>query len=423
MRITFALLSLALVAGSTSRAHADDEETWLLTLEPGFTLFLNEPQSDQFHPGVSFAAGVYRSFSPWFLAGIKLRASVFGSDDPPADPTWEDQPAGGLYTLSAALRFRFWRQDDPRRAVGPFIDLVGGPGLTDSIVRGTVEGGFGWGFEAGSAGISPVVRYQHVFHDDPIDNGVLQSDDAYILILGLEVALLDNRPVENLMVEPRDPCAELEEDIDGFMDDDGCPDPDNDGDGILDVDDACPNVPETFNGFNDHDGCPDQPAVEVVDDRLVVEEHVFFDFDQSDLREGAGETIQAIVALWAQHPGWQGIQIGGHTDNRGTREYNLDLSNRRVASVRAALEHAGMNPDRISGEGHGEMEPLVHGTDLSEREHQRNRRVEFLVVRGDGTEVPADVAAEEIQAVDPRPDPNPSATPTPATPQSTEDAQ
>jgi len=47
------------------------------------------------------------------------------------------------------------------------------------------------------------------------------------------------------------------EDKDGFKDDDGCPDVDNDADGIQDVKDQCPNVAEDFDGFEDNDGCPD----------------------------------------------------------------------------------------------------------------------------------------------------------------------
>ena len=48
-----------------------------------------------------------------------------------------------------------------------------------------------------------------------------------------------------------------EEDFDGFRDDDGCPDPDNDGDEILDTVDGAPNMPEDFDGFDDNDGIPD----------------------------------------------------------------------------------------------------------------------------------------------------------------------
>ena len=55
-----------------------------------------------------------------------------------------------------------------------------------------------------------------------------------------------------------DACAEQPEDVDGFEDDDGCPDRDNDGDGVPDVDDRCPVVAEDRDGFQDGDGCPEE---------------------------------------------------------------------------------------------------------------------------------------------------------------------
>ncbi|NLL13926.1 MAG: OmpA family protein [Fibrobacter sp.] len=55
----------------------------------------------------------------------------------------------------------------------------------------------------------------------------------------------------------KDRCPQDPEDIDGFQDDDGCPDPDNDNDGIPDLKDKCPNDPEDKDGFEDEDGCPD----------------------------------------------------------------------------------------------------------------------------------------------------------------------
>jgi outer membrane protein OmpA-like peptidoglycan-associated protein len=57
--------------------------------------------------------------------------------------------------------------------------------------------------------------------------------------------------------DQQDKCPDLAEDMDGFEDQDGCPDLDNDQDGIPDVDDACPNEPEDFDGESDADGCPD----------------------------------------------------------------------------------------------------------------------------------------------------------------------
>ena len=55
-----------------------------------------------------------------------------------------------------------------------------------------------------------------------------------------------------------DKCPDEPEDKDGFEDGDGCPDLDNDKDGIPDVTDKCPDKPETKNGFEDDDGCPDE---------------------------------------------------------------------------------------------------------------------------------------------------------------------
>jgi len=58
--------------------------------------------------------------------------------------------------------------------------------------------------------------------------------------------------------DDRDPCPQDAEDYDGFVDDDGCPDEDNDGDGVPDGYDSCPDVPEDLDGERDEDGCPDE---------------------------------------------------------------------------------------------------------------------------------------------------------------------
>ena len=62
-----------------------------------------------------------------------------------------------------------------------------------------------------------------------------------------------------------DRCPVVPEDVDGFEDEDGCPDRDEDGDGdtIVDRDDRCPTEPETFQGYEDEDGCPDRPICTV----------------------------------------------------------------------------------------------------------------------------------------------------------------
>lgn len=66
------------------------------------------------------------------------------------------------------------------------------------------------------------------------------------------------RDRDNDMVKDKDDaCPDMPEDVDGFQDDDGCPDEDNDGDGVPDSRDAAPNLPEDFDEFQDRDGRPD----------------------------------------------------------------------------------------------------------------------------------------------------------------------
>ncbi len=62
---------------------------------------------------------------------------------------------------------------------------------------------------------------------------------------------------EDSVFDATDKCPDAVEDIDGWEDEDGCPDPDNDGDGVTDGDDNCPDEPEDPDQFQDDDGCPD----------------------------------------------------------------------------------------------------------------------------------------------------------------------
>ena len=85
-----------------------------------------------------------------------------------------------------------------------------------------------------------------------------------------------------------DLCPNDPEDKDGFEDEDGCPDPDNDKDRILDKDDKCPNEPETYNGFEDEDGCPDKG-------RVIVRKRQARDPRQDLLRDRQGDHQADLV--------------------------------------------------------------------------------------------------------------------------------
>jgi len=88
------------------------------------------------------------------------------------------------------------------------------------------------------------------------------------------------------ILDINDGCPNSKEDIDGFQDQDGCPDVDNDGDGILDINDKCPNKKEDIDGFQDKDGCPDidndNDGILDVDDKCPNKAEVFNGYKDKD---------------------------------------------------------------------------------------------------------------------------------------------
>ena len=95
-----------------------------------------------------------------------------------------------------------------------------------------------------------------------------------------------------------DQCPNEPEDMDGFEDEDGCPDPDNDGDGILNGDDMCPDDPEDFDGWQDEDGCPDpdndQDGIPDTEDECP---DVPEDMDGDEDEDGCPEEPKALAVI------------------------------------------------------------------------------------------------------------------------------
>ncbi|RLC50885.1 MAG: OmpA family protein, partial [Candidatus Cloacimonadota bacterium] len=176
-----------------------------------------------------------------------------------------------------------------------------------------------------------------------------------------------------------DKCPNDPEDVDNFEDEDGCPDPDNDQDGILDVDDACPDDPETINDYEDEDGCPDTvPEVIFKKEAPIVLEGVNFEFNSAELTAGAKEVLMKVVRTLKDYPEMT-LLIKGHTDNIGSDAYNLKLSQRRADSVRQFLIDNGIDPSRLESVGYGETQPIA--TNDTPEGRAKNRRIEFYRVK------------------------------------------
>ncbi|MEA1988269.1 MAG: peptidoglycan-associated lipoprotein Pal [Pseudomonadota bacterium] len=101
---------------------------------------------------------------------------------------------------------------------------------------------------------------------------------------------------------------------------------------------------------------------------------VHFDFDMSDIPPSDYELIKAHADYMSLESGLS-ITVSGYADERGTREYNLALGERRAKAVQNALIAEGVSPSRISVVSFGEDNPVDEGH--SEASWSKNRRAEF----------------------------------------------
>ncbi len=104
---------------------------------------------------------------------------------------------------------------------------------------------------------------------------------------------------------------------------------------------------------------------------------VYFDFDQSFIRDEAGEVMKANVEWLKAHPQAK-IKIEGNCDERGTIEYNQALGQRRAANAKKYLAEMGISGHRISLISYGKEKPGC--TESTESCWQKNRRDDFVAV-------------------------------------------
>jgi outer membrane protein OmpA-like peptidoglycan-associated protein len=173
-----------------------------------------------------------------------------------------------------------------------------------------------------------------------------------------------------------DKCINEPEDKDSFQDEDGCPDPDNDKDGIADSLDKCPNEPEVFNGLKDDDGCPDtiQPKAKEIQRGRVVLRGVNFETGKAILTGDSYTILDQVYESLVEWPEIK-IEIVGHTDAIGGRQYNRKLSFNRANSVRSYLTSKGIAGERLIAIGKGPDEPIADNKTADGR--AENRRVEL----------------------------------------------
>jgi peptidoglycan-associated lipoprotein len=117
-----------------------------------------------------------------------------------------------------------------------------------------------------------------------------------------------------------------------------------------------------------------QQALAALQSRRVV----YFEYDSSEIRAEYLEVVAAHAAYLAKFPSAR-VRLEGHTDERGSREYNIGLGERRAQTVRKALMLQGAADSQITTVSYGEERPAVEGS--GEQAYAQNRRVEIAAVQ------------------------------------------
>ncbi len=205
------------------------------------------------------------------------------------------------------------------------------------------------------------------------------------------------------LLDDADRCPDEPEDVDSFEDEDGCPDPDNDRDGVPDTRDACPlekgsdeergcpirdrdgdTVPDAIDncpdepGAVDNRGCVVQQKVQIEEGGLQILEKVYFETGKAVIQQRSFDLLDNVASVLSAHPELDHIVVEGHTDARGARAFNLELSRARAHSVVAYLIQRGVDAERLQARGHGPDRPRISPA-RSAADHAANRRVEFVI--------------------------------------------
>ena len=166
------------------------------------------------------------------------------------------------------------------------------------------------------------------------------------------------------------------------VDDKGCP-MDSDGDTVCDGLDRCPGTPAGLRV--DPSGCPIElieKETELLDTGMIRLNDVNFETARADILPESFPTLDLVGTLLKNWPELR-IEIGGHTDSRGSNAYNQRLSDARAASVRTYLigKFPELKADQFTSRGYGEVQPIAPNT--SPENMAKNRRVEFKVLNRD----------------------------------------
>lgn len=119
---------------------------------------------------------------------------------------------------------------------------------------------------------------------------------------------------------------------------------------------------------------------QMIENKSYVINNIYYDFDKWYIRSDAVKELNKLVTVLKNNPEID-IELGSHTDSRGTEIYNKKLSQKRAEAAVEYIISQGIDADRITAKGYGESKPAIDCKFCTEEEHQINRRTEFTVTK------------------------------------------
>ncbi len=164
-------------------------------------------------------------------------------------------------------------------------------------------------------------------------------------------------------------------DVPGAVENKGCPWPDTDKDGVYDKDDKCPTTP----GPKELGGCPPPPPMKPAEQKILERAFASLEFATAKdiIKPKSFPSLNDLAKIMKEHATDWKLKLSGHTDNDGTPEKNMVLSEKRAKAVKNYLVKKGVKADNIITEWFGQTVPIADNSTPAGK--QKNRRVEMKV--------------------------------------------
>jgi outer membrane protein OmpA-like peptidoglycan-associated protein len=178
---------------------------------------------------------------------------------------------------------------------------------------------------------------------------------------------------------------------------------DSDGDGIPDDADACKDKAGKANADPTKHGCPEEPQVamaaavshvHIEGNEVVIDEKIMFDTGKSTIKPESDKLLDEIAeVIKTQGQKIDLIEVGGHADKQGDEKANVKLTDDRAKAVVDALVKRGVDAKKLRARGYGEFCPA--DTADTPEAHEKNRRVQFAILKLDGKKTGVKLGCDE----------------------------